>query len=126
MARWYPLYERNPDRASDRATKAKIIEAKLVHELGGQASQAQLILIRSIVSLHLELEGFRERQIKNGYLDKRFSSVQAMLTNTMGQLLNTVNPTTLKAKAKARAEAKESATGTPALDLGAVLRGRED
>lgn len=123
MAKYYKLHERNPDRTSDPEMKAKILKAKLIHAVGGEVNHAQLVLIESLVPLHIEASRLAERQRKSGYLDKRYTSIQAMISNTMGQLMNSVTPITAKARAraKAKAEAAGERSDTPILDLGAVL-----
>jgi len=128
MARYYKLHERDPNRTKDPALKSRIIEAKLVHEIGGRPSQAQLVHIRSIVPLYLEAQRMAERQEKTGLMDKRYPGIQAQIANTMGQLMNSVKPITAKARAKAKALAEaagEAPTESHELDLAGLLNGHD-
>ncbi len=122
MGRWYPLHERDPERTKDPKKKAKIYEAKLIHEIGGEPTTSQLMLIRSLVPLFLESERLRGYQERTGAMNKRYPGLQAQIANTMGQLRNSTKPASKRKTANGTNEEAPEDTG---LDLGAVLHAYE-
>ncbi len=121
MGRWYAYYERDPNRAKDPKKRGRIYEAKLIHEIGGNPTTSQLILIRTLVPLIMKAEARRKfiEETGRGFVDNEYQSLQAQIANTMGQIRNSTKPATAKRKEEAAPESEEAReTG---LDLGAVL-----
>lgn len=106
------LQDKNLARHSAPEKRRKIVRAKLREMITGRVSQAQRLLLETMVPLYLELDEMAQQYGDDDFDMQRYLSLQAAFRSSFAQLSGPVG------KRKATMDRPEASTG---FDLGGIL-----
>ncbi|PSH02670.1 MAG: hypothetical protein CXZ00_16280 [Acidobacteria bacterium] len=83
---YFKLCDKDLTRHSDPAKRRKIVRAKLREMVTGRLSQAQRLLLETMVPLYLELDEMAQQYGDDDFDMQRYLSLQAAFRSSFAQL----------------------------------------